>query len=149
MWSVIFFSPSAPALPPTSSCHFVLLFPFPSPPSQVTSDGSGLGAAWHLDQVEVFDTTRAASTVFPCGEWLDPKDPMTLQQVCVGGRVQAGRGGWSTRHAISSCHTPSTPRVFALPHTLPSYLPPHTDPVAPGRDRREGRPAQVRDHHLH
>jgi hypothetical protein len=49
--------------------------------SQITSDGSGFGAAWHLDQVEVFDTSRAVSTVFPCGEWLDPKDPMTLQQV--------------------------------------------------------------------
>ena len=69
------------------------------PPSQVTSDGSGLGAAWHLDQVEVFDTTRAASTVFPCGEWLDPKDPMTLQQVCVWGvKGAGGRGGGGLKH---------------------------------------------------
>ena len=58
----------------------------------MTSDGSGLGAAWHLDQVEVFDTTRAASTVFPCGEWLDPKDPMTLQQVGVCGGETGGGG---------------------------------------------------------
>ena len=45
---------------------------------------------------------------------------------------------------------PSTPCLLAPPPP-PCLLPPppHSDTVAPGCDRREGRPAQVRDHHLH
>lgn len=52
--------------------HFhTLLSPFAM--LQVTSDGSGFGGAWHLDQIEVLDTVRGVSTVFPCGEWFEPK----------------------------------------------------------------------------
>ena len=48
----------------------------------VTSDGAGLGSSWHLDHVEVVDTTRSVSAVFPCCRWLDGRaDPMSLTQV--------------------------------------------------------------------
>ena len=59
---------------------------------QVTSDGSGLGAAWHLEQVTIVDTNRGVSTVFPCGEWLDPSDMSSLVQVRPG-PWDACRGG--------------------------------------------------------
>jgi hypothetical protein len=48
---------------------------------QVTSDGSGFGGAWHLDHVEVWNMATGECTAFPCGKWLTPKDPMSLQQV--------------------------------------------------------------------
>ena len=47
----------------------------------VTSDGSGFGAAWHLESIEVTGTNNSnVPVVFPCNEWLDPKDPMSLQK---------------------------------------------------------------------
>lgn len=78
---------------------------------QIASDGRGLGAAWHLDHVEVllerpmltscmpwltplnglapkpqlpaqvWNMNTGECTVFSCGEWLTPKDPMSLQKV--------------------------------------------------------------------
>lgn len=59
---------------------------------QVTSDGSGLGGAWHLDQIEVTDTVRGMAVVFPCGEWLDPSDPMTLNKVLFPRGVEGAKG---------------------------------------------------------
>ena len=50
---------------------------------QITSDGSGLGAAWHLQEVEVLDTARGKAYTFPCEAWLDPKDMSSLTQVRV------------------------------------------------------------------
>lgn len=50
------------------------------PGAQLSSDGSGLSSSWHVDQVEVVDTLRSVSTVFPCNRWFDKKDPMSLQQ---------------------------------------------------------------------
>lgn len=47
----------------------------------MTSDGRGAGPAWHLDSVEVVNTVRSTSVVFPCARWLDGKaDPMSLTQ---------------------------------------------------------------------
>ncbi|KAF5837533.1 hypothetical protein DUNSADRAFT_4226 [Dunaliella salina] len=46
----------------------------------VTSDGSGVGGSWHLNQVEVTDTIRGETQYFPCNEWLDPADPMSLNK---------------------------------------------------------------------
>lgn len=44
---------------------------------QVTSDGSGLGSSWHLAEVEITDTVRNTTTVFPCEEWVE-KETKTL-----------------------------------------------------------------------
>jgi len=52
---------------------------------QVTSDGKGFGGAWHLDYVEVWNMATGECTSFPCGKWLTPKDPMSLQQTLVPG----------------------------------------------------------------
>lgn len=49
-------------------------------PAQVTSDGGGLGSSWHLNEVEVTDTLRNKTIVFPCGQWLDPGDMASLTQ---------------------------------------------------------------------
>uniref|UniRef100_A0A7S3VHN2 PLAT domain-containing protein n=1 Tax=Dunaliella tertiolecta TaxID=3047 RepID=A0A7S3VHN2_DUNTE len=46
----------------------------------VTSDGSGIGGSWHLNQVEVTDTVRGETQYFPCNEWLDPAEPMSLNK---------------------------------------------------------------------
>jgi hypothetical protein len=35
----------------------------------VTSDGSGLGPAWHLESVEVVDMGSGQALPFPCGRW--------------------------------------------------------------------------------
>lgn len=35
----------------------------------VTSDGSGLGPAWHLASLEVTDVGRGKTVVFPCDRW--------------------------------------------------------------------------------
>jgi hypothetical protein len=35
----------------------------------VTSDGSGLGPAWHLASVEVTDVGSGKTMVFPCDRW--------------------------------------------------------------------------------
>lgn len=56
------------------------------------SDGSGLGASWHLDQVEVTDTVRGITVAFPCGEWLDPSDPMSLTKVLFPRGVEGAKG---------------------------------------------------------
>ena len=62
----------------------------------MSSDGSGLGAAWHLASVEVLDTSRGILTSFPCGKWLEPsKDPASLQQTLLpeGAAAAGGAGG--------------------------------------------------------
>lgn len=64
-------------------------------PLQVTSDGAGLGAAWHLAAIEVLDTKRQVTTSFPCNAWLDGSaDPASLQQTLLpegqGGAAGAG-----------------------------------------------------------
>ena len=46
-------------------------------------DNSGLGPGWHLDRVEIEDTTAnpPVTVVFPCGRWLDStKDPASTTQ---------------------------------------------------------------------
>ncbi|KAG2499991.1 hypothetical protein HYH03_002273 [Edaphochlamys debaryana] len=58
----------------------------------VTSDGGGFGAAWHLAEVEVLDTVRNRTTVFPCGKWLDPKDMASLQQTLLPMGVDGALG---------------------------------------------------------
>ena len=62
-------------------------------PPQITSDGSGLGASWHLDQVEVTDTVRGVTVAFPCGQWLDPSDASTLTQILLPRGVDGEKGG--------------------------------------------------------
>jgi hypothetical protein len=47
---------------------------------QISSDGTGLGASWHLEEVQVTDTVRGVTVTFPCGKWLDPSDPSSLDQ---------------------------------------------------------------------
>lgn len=59
---------------------------------QVTSDGSGLGGAWHLSEVEIFDTVRNRTTVFPCGKWLEPSDMSSLQQTLLPRGVDGALG---------------------------------------------------------
>jgi lipoxygenase homology domain-containing protein 1 len=34
-------------------------------------DNSGLGAAWHLSQVEVFSPVAQKTWTFPCDDWLE------------------------------------------------------------------------------
>ncbi|GLC44364.1 hypothetical protein PLESTF_000049800 [Pleodorina starrii] len=58
----------------------------------VTSDGSGLGSAWHLNEVEVLDTVRNRITVFPCASWLDPSDMASLQQTLLPRGVDGALG---------------------------------------------------------
>ncbi|KAG2450199.1 hypothetical protein HYH02_000301 [Chlamydomonas schloesseri] len=58
----------------------------------VASDGSGLGAAWHLNEVEILDTARNRITVFPCGAWLDPSDMASLTQTLLPRGVDGALG---------------------------------------------------------
>ncbi|GFR41097.1 hypothetical protein Agub_g1741 [Astrephomene gubernaculifera] len=58
----------------------------------LTSDGSGLGAAWHCAEVEVLDTVRNRTTVFPCAKWLDPSDKASLQQTLLPMGVDGALG---------------------------------------------------------
>ncbi|KAG1672531.1 hypothetical protein FOA52_002840, partial [Chlamydomonas sp. UWO 241] len=58
----------------------------------VTSDGAGFGGAWHLEEISVLDTVRGVETVFPCGEWLEPKDPMSLCQTLLPRGVDGSKG---------------------------------------------------------
>ncbi|KXZ56858.1 hypothetical protein GPECTOR_1g774 [Gonium pectorale] len=58
----------------------------------ITSDGSGFGAAWHLSEVEVLDTVRNRTTVFPCAKWLDPSDKASLQQTLLPMGVDGALG---------------------------------------------------------
>lgn len=62
------------------------------PQPQVASDGSGLGAAWHLNEVEILDTARNRITVFPCGAWLDPSDMASLTQTLLPRGVDGALG---------------------------------------------------------
>ncbi len=58
----------------------------------MASDGSGLGAAWHLNEVEILDTARNRVTVFPCGTWLDPSDMASLTQTLLPRGVDGALG---------------------------------------------------------
>ena len=60
----------------------------------VKSDGSGLGAAWHLDHVEVTCSQNSDHVVmFPCGQWLDKN--VGLDKRLKPGSLGDGRcSGW-------------------------------------------------------
>lgn len=54
------------------TCTCLKHFPLPCA-TQVATDNSGLGAAWHLEYVEVTDLMRGTAVVFPCNRWFDAK----------------------------------------------------------------------------
>lgn len=41
---------------------------------KIRSSGSGLGAAWHLNKIEVQSTATGEKLVFPFGKWVDEKN---------------------------------------------------------------------------
>jgi lipoxygenase homology domain-containing protein 1 len=70
---------------------------------QITSDGSGLGASWHLNEVEVTDTIRGAAVAFPCGAWLDPAQPGSLDQTLQPRGVDGAAGGDLLQYEVCGC----------------------------------------------
>ncbi len=105
------------------------------PCPQVTSDGSGLGGAWHLSEVEIFDTVRNRTTVFPCGQWLDPSDMASLQQTLLPRGVDGALGNlvqYEVRSRVGGCVGRPGDLFPRLPYVI-------VHPVGRSGDSREGR----------
>ena len=40
----------------------------------VRHDGTGMGAGWHLDRIDVWSELSGRGWSFPCGQWLDKSE---------------------------------------------------------------------------
>eukprot|EP00854_Cymbomonas_tetramitiformis_P003095 gene3095-3928_t len=78
----------------------------------VTTDGSGLGAAWHLMLVEVKHGGSSKNYLFNCNKWLDKSNKYTAELV-VGGEASSR----DHRYKVMRAHSASVESAAVVVHT--------------------------------